>query len=89
MGRNNNEEDLVFTATVRTSPSFPRITLTIRPKCNFRWEGLDPLQVIGLQLARFVEVCAIFVSAVGLERTPTAIVSKNSQLTSAFVSISF
>ena len=35
MGRNNDEEDLVLTSTVPTSPSFPRITLTIWPKCHF------------------------------------------------------
>ena len=56
---------------------------------TFPWEGLDPLQVIGLQLARFLEVCAIFVSLVGLEHTPSAIVSKNGQPISASVSISF
>ena len=28
-------EDLVFTSTVPPSPSFPWITLTIRPKCQF------------------------------------------------------
>ena len=88
MGRNNDKEDPVFTSTVRTSPSFPWITLTMRSKCHFPWEGLDPPQVLGLQLARFVEVCAIFVYPVGLEDTPSAIVSKNGQPISASVSIS-
>ena len=64
------------------------MTLTIRPKCHFPWEGLDPLQVLGLQLARLVEVCAIFVYPVGLEHTPSAIVSKNGQPISVSVSIS-
>ena len=35
MGRNNDEEDALFASTVLTSPCFPWITLTIRPKCHF------------------------------------------------------
>ena len=35
MGRNNDGEDPVFTSTVRPCPSFPWITLIIRPKCYF------------------------------------------------------
>ena len=35
MGRNNDEEDPVFSSTVCTSQSFPWITLTIRAKCHF------------------------------------------------------
>ena len=58
------------------------------PNATFPWEGLDPLQVLGLQLARFVEVCAIFVSPAGLEHTPSTIVSKNGQPISASVSTS-
>lgn len=35
MGRSDDEEDPVFISTVRSRPSFPPITLAIRPKCHF------------------------------------------------------
>ena len=53
------------------------------------WEGFDPLEVLVLQPARFVEVCAISVSPVELEHTSSAIVSKSGHLISDSVSISF
>ena len=59
------------------------------PNAIFSWGGLDSLQVLGFQLARFVEVCAIFVSSVGLEYTLSTIVFKNGQPISASVSISY
>ena len=59
------------------------------PDATVLREGLNPLEVPGLQPAGFVEVCCISVSPVELEHTPSAIVSKSGQIISTCVSISF
>ena len=90
MGSSNDEEDPVFNSTVRTSPSLPRTTLTIYgPNATFPWEGLDPLEVQGLPLARFVEVCVVFVSPVELEHITSTTISRHDHPILASVSISF
>ena len=53
------------------------------PHAIVPWEGLNPLEVLVLQPARFVKVCAISVSPVELEHTSSAIVSKSGHLISA------
>ena len=90
MGRSNDGEDAVFTSTVPTSRHlFLESPWQYGPNATFPCEGLDPLEVVGLSLARFVEVCAIFVSPVELVHTPSTNVSRNAQRILASVSISF